>query len=335
MTFSKRARLTLGIAVLLAPSRAAAEASASDIESARQLYNQAMDLRARGDQRGALEKFKAAHALGNTPITGLELCKAHASVAEPLEARQACLSVGRIQPTSNETQRSRDARAEAARLAEQQRARLATIRIVLSGVPAGAAASVFVDGAPVPPVALAEPRVLNPGRHDLSARVGTGPESKTAFDAAEGETKEITLVVEPPPAAPVPATAPLPVPAGSMPPEEPSRRTSPLLVAGLVVAGIGVGIGSATGLVAMKAKSDLDLRCPGGACGKNDHNTLDDARALADVSTASFVIGGLGLGLAAYGLLFPPSPAPRRSAAYGFSASPAIGPTSAGVHGTF
>src|SRR5262245_49543355 len=74
MTSSKRRLALLSFTVALGlPSSAAAQRTAQDIESARQLYNQGIALRDQGDLKGALEKFRAAHALGNTPVTGIEL----------------------------------------------------------------------------------------------------------------------------------------------------------------------------------------------------------------------------------------------------------------------
>ena len=100
MTSSERifGLAVLALSLTAVPRSALAQRSAADIESARQLYSQGVDLRDKGDLKGALEKFKAAHALGNTPITGIELCRTHAALAQPVEAREACLGVGRIAP---------------------------------------------------------------------------------------------------------------------------------------------------------------------------------------------------------------------------------------------
>ena len=106
--------------LLASRRRCLPSASAQDIASARQLYNDGEALRDKGDLKGALEKFKAAHALGDTPITGLELCKTHRALHQPVEAREACLSVGRIGPIKEEAQRSKDARTESAKIARDE-----------------------------------------------------------------------------------------------------------------------------------------------------------------------------------------------------------------------
>ena len=62
----RNVRRTLALCTFLivaAPAAANAQRTASDIESARQLYNQGIELRDKGDTKSALEKFRAAHAL--------------------------------------------------------------------------------------------------------------------------------------------------------------------------------------------------------------------------------------------------------------------------------
>ena len=165
MTSTKR-RLASFVPLLVAlavPGVAHAQRSAQDIESARQLYHQGLELRERGDLKGALEKLRAAHALGNTPITGIELCKTHAALRQPVEAREVCLGVARIPVLAQETARSQEARTEAGKIAEGERAKIGTLRIKITGVPAGWDPTVTVDGAVVPPAALHEPRAVNPG----------------------------------------------------------------------------------------------------------------------------------------------------------------------------
>lgn len=308
------------------PSAAFAQRSAGDVESARQLYNQGLELRERGDDKGALEKFKAAHALGNTPITGLDLCKTHASLKQPLEAREACLSVARIAQSGAETARSQQARHDAARIAEEERLKIATVRVRLAGAPPGAVSVVTIDGVIVPAAAQSEARALNPGRHEIAARVGGGRESGATIDVSSGETKEITLTVEAPPSPPPTA----PVPSVGEPPAEPARKRSVLPIVGFAVAGVGVTVGAVTGLLAMNGKSELDRKCIDKLCGRDDHAALDRAGTMADVSTASFIVGGLGLGLGLYGLISDKGGAPKRA-----GVQPLLGIGKVGVHGAF
>jgi hypothetical protein len=345
MTSSKRrarrlvvCTFLLGAGVTGSPAPARAQRSATDIESARQLYNQGIQLRDAGDLKGALEKLKAAHALGITPITGVELCKMHAELAQPVEAREVCLGVGRIPPLAGETPRSQDARNEAARVAEEQMAKIATVRLHITGVPQGREPTVLVDGFAVPPAALAEARAVNPGWHDISARVGKGAESRSSFDLSPGESKDITLPVQ----APAPEVEPV---APAYPPGErplpPPHKSNGLATAGWIIGGVGLGIGAVTGLVAISAYEDLKTDCPDKACGVEQHDALDAAKRWGNVSTAAFIIGGAGLLVGLYATLTAPKPTARaplhRSAGQTARATvtPDFGPGGVGVHGSF
>lgn len=339
--------LASGASLAVAPGTAFAQRSATDIESARQLYNQGVELRDRGDLKGALEKLRAAHALGNTPITGVELCKTHASLAQPVEAREVCLGVGRIPPLAGETSRSVDARNEAARIAEDMKAKIATVRLQVTGVPPRREPTVLVDGAPVPSAALGELRAVDPGRHEIVARIGNGPETRSTVDLAPGESKVIALPVQAPPDEPEPvAVGPG---AGAAPPRR--ERSNGLATAGFVVGGIGVGIGAITGIVALSAKSDLDASCTDKICGKEDHDALDSAKRWGTISTVTFVIGGAGLLVGLIATLAAPKssastagPALRtspkaasRDASSGsrLTVTPDFGPGGVGIHGAF
>jgi hypothetical protein len=326
-----------------------AQRSAADIETARQLYNQGIELRDKGDTKGALEKLKAAHALGNTPITGLELCKMHATVGQPVEAREVCLGVGRLPPLAGETSRSQDARNEAAKVAEDMRPKISIVRLHITGVPQGREPIVMVDGAPVPLAALGEARAVNPGKHDVSARVGSGPETRSQIDLSPGESKDVTLPVT---AIHEPVAAPAPGPGEAYPPGHgerppPKERTNTLATVSFVAGGIGVGVGAITGIVALSNKSDLDKSCTNKQCGVADHSALDSAKRWGNVSTTFFVIGGVGLVVGLVATLAAPksvgqAPAPKALALgsstpkkSALSVTPELGPGGVGIHGAF
>lgn len=334
MTSSRRLLVlcTFLLLSLALPGVARAQRTAADLESARQLYNQGIAMRDAGDMQGALEKFRAAHALGNTPVTGVELCKTHAALGQPVEAREVCLGVGRIPPSPQETQRSEEARAEAARIAEEVKARIGSIRLRLVGVPPGREPVVTVDGVVVPPAALGEPRAVNPGNHVVTARVGDGPETRAQLPTREGEHRDLELTVYPgQDTGPTPAM-PLRPGEGPESPPPPKKSKSGLAIGSFIVAGVAGVIGIAGGLAAMDAKSELDDRCPQNRCGREDHDTLDSGRAWGHVSTAAFVVGGIALTV---GLVSLATSSSRSAQPVKKAPSPTIGLGGAGIHGTF
>jgi hypothetical protein len=186
--------------------------SAADLETARALFKEGKELRARGDLRGAVEKLRAAHAAGRTPITGLELARTHALLGELVEAREVALGVARIPVAADETERSAEARAEASRLAEEVRERIPDVTVHLAGVPAGAAPEVTVDGHSLPPPLVGEPFKVDPGLHVIAvAGAGAGAQSSATVTLAERESKHVTLAYAGPAPGPQAPSAALPV----------------------------------------------------------------------------------------------------------------------------
>ena len=344
MTSSRR-RSALALSTLLLvlglSGAAHAQRTAQDIASARQLYNEGIELRDKGDMKGALDKFRAAHALGNTPLTGIELCRAHSALGQPVEARETCLGVGRIAPLPEESQRSKDARNDAARLAEAERPKIGSIRLKITGVPAGWQPTVTVDGRAVPPVALNEPRAVNPGVHTVVAKVGSGPETRATLETHEGETKDLELAVQPPPEG----EKPQPVgPAPAQPPPPPPEKKNTFATVSFAIAGVSGVVGTIAGLAAMSGEGDLDKECANKICGRDQWDALDSAKTWGNVSTGFFVLAGVALGAGLVATIasgssksgsLPPRTASAPAPVTKVKVTPVIGLGGAGVHGSF
>jgi hypothetical protein len=318
------ASIAFALAAIAAP--AFAEPSASDMESARQLFKEANDLRDAGNDRDALTKYKAAHALGATPITGLELGRAHVRLHELVEARAVLLGVERISVKPNESARVTKARADSAALAQDLAARIPTLILDIRGIPEGAVASVKVDGFDVPAEALSAPRRVNPGQHVIEANLPDGPVAHSSVDLAESESKTVTLMVEPAAPAPAaPAPNPEPTPAAAQPAPIAARPTEPAPVAATPtaapppnsseraqehsssalpyvlggVAVVGLAAGTIFGLNAAAADKTMDEHCDRiqKRCDAEGIQAMNDGRSAATLSTIAFAVGiGAGAG---------------------------------------
>ena len=313
------------------PERASAETSASDLESARELYKQGKELRAAGDIKGALEKFKAGHALGQTPVTGLELGRAHMDLAQLVEAREVFLSIARLPVQSDEGEKSAGARTEAAQLADQLRPRIPTLTVKIIGAPAGTPPVVTVDGVTIPVAAIGAPRKLNPGSHEVTAKSTGTLEQRATVDLKEGESKELPLTLS---ASAAPETLPAKPPAegASSGADAGSTKTNPLVYVGFGVGAVGVATGSITGLMALSRASKVDAACGGKlVCPPSAKADVTAGRTLGTVSTIAFIVGGAGVALGVYGLLKPVKTSPRA----GLVVHPEIGAGWAGLTGSF
>jgi hypothetical protein len=309
-----------------------AQPSAADLETARALYKEGRTLREAGKLAEARDKLKAAHALGQTPITGLELARTHNALGELVEAREVCLGVGRIPVASDETDRSAAAREQAALLARELQPRIPALAFRLP--PVQPPPVVAVDGQTIPPAALGEARRVNPGRHEVTATFQDGRQSHQQVEVRESELQEVHIAL-PAPGSPV-VGAPPPTPVGWPQPPPPAPRRAPRRTvpgyawAGFAIATGGAVVGSLTGLVATARARDLESSCPDRQCSPDYHQELDRARALGNVSTAAFAVGGAGLILGITGVL-----ASGRSSTQAAHVTPWVGAGSAGVRGAF
>lgn len=329
------AAFLLAVAIGLASPSVSAEPSLADLAQARDLRNQGRDLRKSGDLRGALEKFKAAHALGQTAVTGIELARTHALLRELVEAREVCLGIARMPVASDETHFSVEAREEATAMAEELRMRIPTLTVKLRGVPEGTLPTVLVDRRRVPDAALGEARKVNPGPHEIVAKIGEGEETKESLELAEGETKEVTLDVK----APAVVTPPLlrqPIVEQPIVPRvvySPPPSGKRALVSGaLIVGGVGLAVGVVAGGIAIGKSSDLKRECTGTKCPPSAYDTLDSAKTMGTVSTIAFAVTGVAAVLVVYGILSEPA---RPTNLARPRIVPLLGLGSVGMHATF
>jgi hypothetical protein len=330
MTSSKRVFAVALAAALLAPAAAlAANPSAEDFATARALYKEGKELRAAGKLDAALEKLKAAHALGRTPLTGIELARTQAQLNLLVEARETCLGIARLPVESDETARSAEARQDAAKLAQDLRPRIASLRLHVSTQPP-AQVIVAIDGATVPSVALAESRMVNPGHHVVTAHVEGGATVSATADVGEGQTGDVQLA---PPPAPV-VVQPRETHETAPPEMRPKRGgLGGVIIAGITITSAGVVVGAIGGLVAIAGKNSLANECQGSGCPIGQaSNDLDAAKSAALASTIGFTVAGVGLVMLVVGLATHTTP---KESLRGVRIVPDVGFGQLGVHGAF
>ncbi len=313
--------------ILSAGASLAAGPTAQDFETARVLYKEGKDLRAKGDLKGAYQKLLAAHSLGHTPITGIELAKVEVDLGMLVEAREVCLGIARMPVESDESKRSAEARDEAAKLAESLKPRIPSILIRIVPAQTTAELLVDVDGSRVPVAALSEPRKVNPGSHALRAQYDGGEPVTLTVKLGEAETKDVALS---PPAPKIVVVPPPPPPPGQ---RQPRSGLSGLTIAGFITAGVGLAVGGAAGIAAIAFKSSLSCDA-NKVCTGSDIGTLSDANTAANVSNVGFVVAGVGAVLTIIGFLTTPS-RPTMGQTVKPAVTPDVGLGWVGVHGRF
>ncbi len=349
MTSSKVRLVSVAVAcAVLASAPAWAQSpsgqpTAQELETARTLYKEGKELRAVGDLNGALEKLRAAHALGNTPVTGIELARTYVMVGKLVEAREVALQVARLGVASDETVKSAEARVEAAKLAEELRPRIPTLSVRIQGMVPNEVPHLVVDGVAVPDAALGEPLAVDPGKHEVVLHVGEGAaarEAKAEAETVEGKPAEVTIQAPPGPQPPPPA------------PElerDLSYRTPALAQAAFTVTVLGavwslIAGGVAGGFAAgLPGNCNLHHQCIQGSPGGGQYQLAHQWATITDVSWA---VTGLALAGGVADILVVQAQhraerekengtAPPQSARAGVNVWATLGLGSAGLHGEF
>lgn len=141
-----------------------------------------------------------------------------------------------------------------------------------------------LDGTPLASSQIGAVRNIDPGSYTVTVEMAGHAERRYPVKLIEGARMTLAvepgkpIVVEPPPDA---------------------ARTSPLSAVGWAFTGLGVagiGVGAATGILAIAKKSDADAQCPDPTrCATPGLESAAAGRALAGVSTGAFVLGGVGI----------------------------------------
>ncbi|WP_437735857.1 PEGA domain-containing protein [Sorangium sp. So ce1335] len=123
--------------------------------------------------------------------------------------------------------------------------------------PAGA--EVTVDGAPVGKAPLKLPVFLDPGEHEIAARLDGHVPEKRAVTAKAGETATVSLRLAARTAGPAVQMGNGPIaPGTTTPPRDTSGPSKPVLYTGMALAGVAAGVGVVFGIVSMNKESDAD-----------------------------------------------------------------------------
>lgn len=264
-----------------APALATSDEPASR-ESARALADQAANAYAQGDYARAVQLLNLAYQLVPAPTIALLEARALVRLGRLVQARGVYARVLRTPLTAEAPPVYRsavvDARAELGTLEP----RIPKLKVVLA-LPVDQL-NVTLDGRSLPADSLGVWLALDPGSHTLTAEeVSSGRVRSEAIALTEGARRQVSIQgFEPPP-----------------------RTGLPLGIAAFALGGIGVGVGVATGLVAVGAHDDAVRGCPNRACesGSAGAQALDRFGTYRTISTVSYVIGAAGLGLGAYVVL--------------------------------
>lgn len=330
--------VALGLLSLSAP------AAGQNVAAAEALFNQGLADMNAGRYETGCKAIAESQRLDPQPGTlfTLAACEAQRGrVATAVAYFNDYLSLyDRMTPAEKARQSKR------ADFAKQERDRLSprVPKLALS-LPPGAPPGTEVkrDGYKLGEASLGIALPVDPGEHVVSVQVPGGPVREQRITIAEGETKEISLEVNPAPAptpeVPVspttsptpsprtaattpPALAPTqnntPTPPPDAPPTSSGRRTAVYVAGGVGVAGLVLS--GITGALVLGKKGVVDDHCgkaiqapDAKACDQTGLDAANSGNSMALVSTIAFGVGLAGLGTAA--VLYWTEPTPSAAAA--------------------
>ena len=323
----------LAQSVALRPALAQEEPSSAETAAARGLAVEGLKLADAGRCSDAIDKLARAEKLHHSAIVQGRLGECQIALGKLVDGTENLRKVLREPLTPNPSPALVKARERAQNALDGAKPRIAFLMISLKGPKDLGTAIVTVDGESVPPALLDADRPTDPGDHVIEASAPGYLKASARVSVKEAERKAVSVRLDVDANAVAPSTTPGPAePAtGSQhsPAREPSQpapardtrlsatadtgpasggapnRTGAYIA--WAVGGVALAVGAGFGAVAMKAKNDLDAKCHGTACSPSEADKLSDGKTAGNISTAGFIVGGVGVALGTV-LFFTASP---------------------------
>ncbi|HZH97520.1 MAG TPA: hypothetical protein VEX38_01000 [Fimbriimonadaceae bacterium] len=281
--------------LLSSPSMARAQASAPDSTSAQTAARSmgAEGLKLYNEQRWgeAYERFREADDLYHAPTLVLFMARCLQAQGKLVEAAATYEKVLAEPLPDGASKAFVDAHDSAS--IELASVRKRTPKVILELVdvssgsaPAASSVHVTLDGASVSVGELA----VNPGSHAIRATAENAEPIERLFTIDETSTQRIRLAFKARPPTSLPATAPR-----KNLDDEPSKGSLVPAMTAFGVGAVSLSVGAITGALSMSKVSALKSKCAGSLCPIETQDEANAAGTLGTVSTAGFIVGGLGV----------------------------------------
>jgi hypothetical protein len=312
--------LVLSLCLILGSSVAWSAPTFKDKQEAQKLVNTGIKHDKSEAWQEAREAFEAAIALNDTPKARYYLAKALVNLGLLMEARE------HAQLTADNNRAGWWDRKHAKELLKNIEERMPHLTV---NVPADFSGVVRLGDTTLSSSDYGQRRERNPGSVSIRAESeGFLPFEKTVvLGNGTDEVVAIELEAEPQEATATEETVEVSTSDGS------TRKT--LGYVSLVVGGVGLVAGTAFGLMARSTRDDLRSSCANDVCSESDRDAYDKGKMQANLSTAGFVVGGVGIGLGAVLLLTGGSDQEAAASTEAATIRPYVGPTGAGLYGSF
>jgi len=286
----------------------AEEDSATETAAARALAVDGLRLAQAGKCDEAISKLERAEKLHHSLIVLSHLGECEVNQGNLVAGTEMLRKVLREPLPQSPSPALSKAYERAQSVFDQTRPKIAGLTISVSA-PRDTEIRLTVDGLVVASSLLDSELPADPGDHVVEASAPGFLKASTRVSLGSAEKKAVALKLDADPNAPVPS-APSEAPGPNLaPPPPPRGQVSPPLAfksevppppkshaASYVSWGVGlvgVGVGTAFGLLTMKDKHALD--CQGNTCPLSQRDAVDSAKKSGTISTVAFAVGGAGL----------------------------------------
>ncbi len=282
-------------AALLATNRASAEpAPPVDASTAIELGHQAIELFRERRFQEAFEQFERAEALMHSPVFVLYMAKSQVELGQWLSARELFAKVAGEAPAPEAPEVWRETVRNAGSELASLSAQIPSVDLVIRGD--GKGPFVLYDG-------VVEHRVgkgrrlleLDPGRHALVVMDAKSQQVRRTVQLEPGQ-KGVPVVFDFGPAEQV-GRAPTALAARA--PRRVAASGSALKWGGFTALGLGgvaLGFGGVAATIALQRKEEIVKNCVDNHCLESDQQRGAEARRWANLATAGFVVGAVGVG---------------------------------------
>ena len=288
-----KARWTASLVVcaLLAVSTSRVARADEPAPSAERLFQDARALVEKGDYAAACPKLEASQKLDPAVGTQFNLADCYEHLGKTATAFALFEEVARIARAAGKFERERSAKGRAAALAPK----LARVHLDVKAAAPGL--EIRIDDVLVAKSAWSEPFPIDPGAHRIAASAPSHAPWESTIAAKESALADVSV---PELVDTSVHTAPGPAPVVIAPSS--TQKTLALVAGGIGIAGVAVG--AISGIVAVSKRSSAQSECPSDVYAfrcptESGTAAWNSATTAGNVSTASFIAGGVFLAGAA------------------------------------
>lgn len=293
-----------------------------DREAAKAWANTAKERFDAGDWQGAIDGIREAEKHARAPTLTRLSAQAHERLGKLLTAQRLYRSIVEQELAKDAPEAWVKAQEGARKELESITARIPRLEITVAGADL-AGVEVRIDGAALDAALIGRPVPQDPGVHTIEVRAPGRDVLTRRVELRERVTERFHFQL---PARTPAEAAPTTTPVAPAPAPTTGVRVPPALTwTALGLGGAGLVAGAVMGGIVLAESSELGGSCVRGntKCATGSKPGIEQLQLLADLSTAGFVVGGVGVAAGAVLLLLPgPKPAKMRPAKVGVAVSP-------------